>query len=125
DAQRRRAYDAVVTFLRRLSRDDPVLLVVDDLQNTGTATVELLHYLARHIGDARLLVVVTVRAGEGGRALATLAPVATVIELGPLDTAAITRLAAAAGQAAHAAQIERRTRGHTLSVVESLRALSA
>jgi DNA-binding SARP family transcriptional activator len=125
DAQRRRAYDAVVTFLRRLSRDDPVLLLIDDLQNAGNATVELLHYLARHVDDARLLVIATVRAGEGHRALSTLAPVADVIQLGALDTAAITKLAAAAGQAAHIAQIERRTKGHTLFVVESLRALAA
>ena len=125
DAQRRRAYDAVVTFLKRLARQEALLLIVDDLQNAGTATVELLHYLARHVDDARLLVVATVRDGEGLRALATLAPVARTMELGALDTAAITRLATAAGQADHAEQIERRTRGHTLFVVESLRALAA
>lgn len=125
DAQRRRAYDAVVVFLRRLARDEPVLLLIDDLQNAGTATVELLHYLARHLADTRLLVVATVRSGEGARALATLAAVARTVELGALDTAAITRLAAAAGQSAHVALLERRTRGHTLFVVESLRALAA
>jgi DNA-binding SARP family transcriptional activator/tetratricopeptide (TPR) repeat protein len=125
EAQRRRAFDAVVTFLRRLSRDGPVLLVIDDLQNAGNATVELLHYLARHVDDARLLVIATVRDGEGRRALSTLAPVADLIELGTLGTAAITELAVAAGQAAHVGQIERRTNGHTLFVVESLRALAA
>ena len=67
----------------------------------------------------------TARDGEGHRALSTLAPVADLIQLGALDTAAITTLAAAAGQAAHVGQIERRTKGHTLFVVESLRALAA
>jgi DNA-binding SARP family transcriptional activator/tetratricopeptide (TPR) repeat protein len=125
DAQRRRAYDAVATFLRRLSADEALLLTVDDLQNAGTATAELLHYLARHLAGARVLVLATVRTGEGAAALSTLEPVAGRIELGPLGTDAVVRLAAAAGQAAHAAQIERRTRGHTLFVVESLRALAA
>jgi len=125
EAQRRRAYDAVVTFLRRLSRTEPVLLVLDDLQNAGAATAELLHYLARQAGDARMLVLATVRTGEGAHALSTLESVAVVVELGALDRAAIGRLATAAGQSQHAEQLARRTRGHTLFVVESLRALAA
>ena len=125
DAERRRAYDAVAVFLRRLSRGAPVLLLLDDLQNAGVATVELLHYLARHAGDGRLLTIATVRSEEGRRALAALEPVAERIEVGPLDTHAIARLAVEAGQEAHVAQIERRTRGHTLFVVETLRGLAA
>jgi DNA-binding SARP family transcriptional activator len=125
DEQRRRAYDAVLTFLRRLSRDEPILLTLDDLQNAGTATVELVHYLARQLRGSRLLVVATVREDEGRSALGLLAPVAETITLGALSPAAITRLAEAAGQAGRAAEIERRTRGHTLFVVESLRALAA
>ncbi|SNT59604.1 transcriptional activator domain-containing protein [Asanoa hainanensis] len=125
EAERRAAYDAVTTFLRRLSQPRPVLLVVDDLQHAGAATVELLHYLARHAGTARLLVVATVRAAEGRQAVATLDGVATTVPLGPLDEAAIAALARAAGQQAHVAEIARRTRGHTLFVVETLRALAA
>ncbi|MEV0718048.1 AAA family ATPase, partial [Asanoa sp. NPDC050611] len=125
EAERRAAYEAVTVFLRRLAVPRPVLLVVDDLQHAGTATVELLHYLARHAGGARLLVVATVRAAEGREALATLDEVADVVPLGPLDGAAIAHLARAAGQDARAAEIARRTRGHTLFVVETLRALAA
>jgi len=125
EAERRRAYDAVTFFLRRLSRSRPLLLVVDDLQHAGTATVELLHYLARHATGARLLVVATVRTVEGRRALSTLDGVAVTMPLGPLDESAIARLARAAGQDAHVAEITRRTRGHTLFVVETLRALAA
>ncbi|WP_344388197.1 ATP-binding protein, partial [Asanoa iriomotensis] len=125
EAERRAAYDAVTVFLRRFAEPRPVLLVVDDLQHAGTATVELLHYLARHAGDARLLVVATVRAAEGRQALATLDEVAEALPLGPLDPDAIAHLARAAGQDARAAEIARRTRGHTLFVVETLRALVA
>ncbi|MEV4619500.1 AAA family ATPase [Asanoa sp. NPDC049573] len=125
EAERRRAYEAVTFFLRRLSRSRPLLLVVDDLQHAGTATVELLHYLARHATGARLLVVATVRSVEGRWALSTLDGVAVTMPLGPLDEPAIARLARAAGQDAHVAEITRRTRGHTLFVVETLRALAA
>ncbi|GIF51717.1 transcriptional activator [Asanoa ferruginea] len=125
EAERRRAYDAVTFFLRRLSRSRPLLVVVDDLQHAGTATVELLHYLARHATGARLLVVATVRAVEGRWALSTLGGVAVTMPLGPLDEPAIARLAHAAGQDARVAEIARRTRGHTLFVVETLRSLAA
>lgn len=124
-AERRRVYEAVVVFLRRLAARQPLLLVVDDLHNAGVATVELLHYLGRHTPGGRLLVVATVRADEGERVLAALADVSERLDVGPLDDAAIARLAAEAGQEAHGAEIARRTRGHTLFVVETLRALAA
>ncbi|WP_116948430.1 ATP-binding protein [Jiangella endophytica] len=124
-AGRRRVYDAVVHFLRRLAARQPVVFVVDDLHHAGAATVELLHYLGRQLAGGRLLVVGTVRADEGERVLATLAGVSERLDVGPLDEAAISRLAAEAGQEAHGAEIARRTRGHTLFVVETLRALAA
>ncbi len=124
-AERRRVYDAVVVFLRRLADRQPAVFVIDDLHNAGAATVELLHYLGRHAAGGRLLVVGTVRAHEGERVLATLAGVAERLDVGPLGETAIARLAAEAGQEAHGAEIARRTRGHTLFVVETLRALAA
>ena len=38
--------------LRGLAADRPTLLLLDDLHNAGLATVELLHYLARHAAPA-------------------------------------------------------------------------
>ena len=64
DLQRRQAYDAVVAVLRRLALDRPVLLTIDDLQDGGAATVDLLGYLAGRLGDARVLVVAAVRAED-------------------------------------------------------------
>ncbi|MDN5856642.1 MAG: hypothetical protein L0K86_28165, partial [Actinomycetia bacterium] len=120
-----RAYEAVACVLRGLAADRTTLLLLDDLHNAGTATVELLHYLARHADRSRLLVLATIRAEEGAAAIAALAEVAERIEVGPLPARAVTRLAAEAGQAALAATIMRRTRGHTLFVVETLRGLAA
>ncbi len=125
EMERRRSFHAVTGFLSNLAERRPVLLVVDDLQYAGQSTVEYLHYLARHASGARLLVVVTVRAEHAEQTAAALAPLATRVELGPLGPAAVAELAGAAGQAALADTILRRTRGHTLFVVEVLRALAA
>ncbi|MGQ0482486.1 MAG: ATP-binding protein [Pseudonocardia sp.] len=121
----RRGFDAVVHVLRGLAAERPLLLVLDDLHNAGLATVELLHYLARRAGAERLLVLACVREEEGQQALAALAEVATHLDLGPLPAEAVARLAALAGQRELAGTILKRTRGHALFVVETLRALAA
>jgi DNA-binding SARP family transcriptional activator/tetratricopeptide (TPR) repeat protein len=125
EAERRRAFEAVTLMLTRLATDRPLLLVLDDLHNTGRASVELLHYLARRAGTARLLVVGTVRAEEGAELLDALAGVTRRCEVGPLPPAAVAQLAAAAGRAELAEAILARTRGHALFVVETLRGLAA
>ena len=125
EIERRRAFEAVTALLRGLAAHDPVLLLVDDLQYAGQSTVELIHYLRRHAPGARLLAVVTVRAEHDPQISAALAPLATRVELGPLDAAAVRQLARAAGRGDLAGHIQQRTRGHTLFVVEVLRALAA
>ena len=125
EMERRRSFEAVTAFLSGLVRRTPVLLVVDDLQYAGKSTVEFTHYLSRHLSGGRLLVVVTVRAEDREQAGAVLAPVATRVELGPLGPAAVAQLAREAGQEGLAETILRRTRGHTLFVVEVVRALAA
>jgi DNA-binding SARP family transcriptional activator/tetratricopeptide (TPR) repeat protein len=124
DLARGRAYEAVNAYLSGTAARRPVLLLLDDLHNAGLATVELLHYLARH-ARGRLLIVATVRAEEGAPALHALAGVATRLELGPLPAEAVTSLATGAGQARLAHRILHRTGGHALFVVETLRALAA
>lgn len=121
----RRTFEAVTGVLGTLAADQPVLLVLDDLQNAGAATVELVHFLARHTTDTRLLVVATVRVEEGDDVLALLEPVGTRLPVGPLDADAVAALAAAAGQAPMAGAILARTGGHTLFVVETLGGLRA
>ena len=74
---------------------------------------------------ARLLVVATVRAENDAEVGAALAPVARRVEVGPLGPHAVGQLARAAGQAELADRILERTRGHTLFVVEVLRALTS
>jgi DNA-binding SARP family transcriptional activator/tetratricopeptide (TPR) repeat protein len=125
EAERRRAFEAVTHVLTGLAAQRPLLVVLDDLHNAGRASVELLHYLARRAGSARLLVIATVRAEEGAEVLTALAGTTTRIDVGPLPAAAVAELAAAAGRADLAADIHARTRGHALFVVETLRRLAA
>ena len=126
EMERRRSFEAVTAFLSGLAARNPVLLVVDDLQYAGKSTVEFTHYLSRHLYGSRLLVVVTARAEDPEQADAVLAPVATRVELGPLDPAAVAQLAREAGQEGRRGRpYLRRTRGHTLFVVEVVRALAA
>jgi len=124
EMERRRAFEAVRAFLRGLAERNPVLLVVDDLQYAGQSTVELMHFLGREPAGTRLLIVATVRAENDAQMNAALAPVARRVEVGPLDADAVAQLARAAGRDELAGRILERTRGHTLFVVEVLRALA-
>ena len=124
EMERRRSFEAVTALLTGLGERAPVLLVVDDLQYAGQSTAEFIHYLGRHMSGARLLVVVTVRA-EHDQQVAALASVASRVEVGPLSAAAVERLAREAGQGSLADSILQRTGGHTLFVVEVLRALAS
>ncbi len=125
EAELRQAYEAVTAVLAGLATARPVLLVLDDLHNAGRATVGLVHYLARHAGPARLMIVATLRTEEGAETVATLTQVAGRMDLGPLASPDVARLAAEAGQADLAPAIMARTRGHPLFVIETLRALTA
>ena len=125
EMERRRAFEAVRAFLRGLAERNPVLVLVDDLQYAGQSTVELMHFLGRQPPGARLLVVATVRAENDAQIGAALAPVARRVEVGPLSADAVSQLARAAGQGELADRIMKQTRGHTLFVVEVLRALAS
>jgi DNA-binding SARP family transcriptional activator/tetratricopeptide (TPR) repeat protein len=125
EIERRRAFEAVRAFLRGLAEHHPVLVLVDDLQYAGQSTVELIHFLGRQPAGARLLVVATVRAENDAQIGAALAPVVRRVEVGPLGPDAVGQLARAAGQGQLADCILSQTRGHTLFVVEVLRALTS
>ncbi len=121
----RRTFEAIGALLRALTTTRAMLLVLDDLHNAGMATTELLHHLALRVGDARLLVVATVRLEEGSTALAALDRTVGRIDLGPLSPTDVAELAGRAGHAGREAAITRRTRGNPFFVVEVLRGLTA
>jgi len=125
EAERRRSYEAVAHVLVRLSRDRPILLALDDAQDAGLATLDLLDYLSRHLGAARVLLVAAARSEEGHALLDRTGEGRQVVALGPLPVSAVTAMAAAAGHVDQAAALAARTKGHPFSVVEMLRALTA
>ena len=123
DVERRRTFEAVTSLFRAFALRQPVLLFLDDLHNAGSSTLELLHYMLRRAPGASLMVLATVRVEEGSEVLAQLNDVATRMDIGPLDQAAVRRIAGTAGAEGLAKRILQRTGGHPLFVVESLRAL--
>jgi predicted ATPase len=70
--ERTRLFEAVARLLARLAEQAPVALALDDLHWADTATVELLHYLARGVGGRRVLLVGAYRADEAEPALRAL-----------------------------------------------------
>ncbi len=64
--ERMRLFEAVCRLLDRLTRQQPVLLVVDDLQWADPASLAVLHYVVRGLTDCRFLALITRRAGESG-----------------------------------------------------------
>ncbi len=121
--ERRRAFDAVAAVLRRLASRRPVLLIVDDLQDAGAASVDLLAYLAGQLAPEPVLLVGAVRS-EAVSTLDRLAGRGVRLTLGALAPAAVEQLASAAGLGDRAGEVMTRTRGHPLSVVEFLRVLA-
>ncbi|GAA1854681.1 hypothetical protein GCM10009836_38440 [Pseudonocardia ailaonensis] len=93
-------FDAVVTFLAAVATDRPVVLVVDDLQWADPASRRLAEYVATHLRDSRVTVVVTVRSpGTEGdhpdlEVLAALARLTRVrrIDLPPISAADVRAL---------------------------------
>lgn len=57
-------YRSVARCLRDLAGRDGLLITVDDLHRADDASLELLHFLARHLRDARVLVLATFRPQE-------------------------------------------------------------
>jgi DNA-binding SARP family transcriptional activator/tetratricopeptide (TPR) repeat protein len=125
ELERRRAYETVRRVLTRLARGRPVLLALDDAQDAGVATLDLLDHLTRHLGAAPVLLVAAARQAEADPSLLATGERRRRVDLGALPDSAVHAMAAAAGQDAHAAAIVERTRGHAFSVVEMLRALAA
>ncbi len=63
-AARLRLFETVRRRLSELSRQRPVVLVLEDLHWAGSATVELLDFVARRLHDAPLLIVATARSDD-------------------------------------------------------------
>jgi DNA-binding SARP family transcriptional activator/predicted ATPase len=59
--ERARLFEGVARFVAELSAHRALLIVLEDLQWASESTLELLHYLARHLADHPVLMVGTLR----------------------------------------------------------------
>jgi DNA-binding SARP family transcriptional activator/tetratricopeptide (TPR) repeat protein len=123
EIERRRTFDAIASLLRKTSQRTPLLLLLDDLHNAGSSTLEWLHFGFRRLTGSRVMFLSTLRADERHEAESHLHDIAERIDVGPLSNDAVAQLAAAAGAPDLTERILARTSGHTLFVVETLRAL--
>jgi DNA-binding CsgD family transcriptional regulator/tetratricopeptide (TPR) repeat protein len=98
---RLRLYEAVGTFLAAIAAEQPLLLILDDLQWADPASLDLLSYTARHQTGSRFLILGAYREGEAepngafNRTVAELnrLRVLTTVTVRPLAADAITTLA--------------------------------
>jgi predicted ATPase/transcriptional regulator with XRE-family HTH domain len=130
--QRLRLFEALMRAV--LADQQPLLLMLDDLQWSDQETLDWLHFLLRYEPRARLLIIATVRIEEVGadHPLATLqselrrSDQLTEIALGPLrpaETAALAEhIAGRSLSMQAAADLHIATEGNPLFVVETIRA---
>jgi tetratricopeptide (TPR) repeat protein/KaiC/GvpD/RAD55 family RecA-like ATPase len=135
------AVAAVTKALLSISARKPVILFIDDLQWTDSASLSLLHYISRSINSARVLVLATYRSEElnpdaEGRPHPLLETLRLMrregtlkeIKLSNLDQTNLTELAEKmVGGSLHPELTEKlaaESQGNPLFIVESLRMLS-
>ena len=98
EAFRNGLHAAVAGWLHRLAEAAPVIVHVEDLHWADTASLDLLGELASLASSRRIALAMTARdeAGEAVRSLvaAGMGAPSVVLELGPLDRGATTRLVA-------------------------------
>lgn len=93
-------FDAVVKLLERLTQDQPVVVVLEDLHWATPPTVQLLRHVVRYAAGARVLVLASYRAEEIGpghplnELLAEIRPGTAVsrVDLRPLATNDVANL---------------------------------
>ncbi len=123
--ERLRLLDAVRTLLERLSRDQPLTLVVDDLQWVDPSTLMLIRHVMRTAAPLPVLVVGTIRDGEATAAIDHL--LADLTAEGRVTTIRLAGLtcpevAALLGDDAHAEAMHELTAGNPLYLRELMKA---
>lgn len=66
DQEQPRLFEGVAQFLAGLSASSTLAVVLDDLHWATESTLEMVHYLVRHLSDQRLLIVGTLRPEAAG-----------------------------------------------------------
>ena len=129
----------VTQFLTRLAARQPILLILDNAHDGDASSLELLHFLARQVASARILIVLAF-VEDGRDTNPTLRGVvrsllaareATLQQVGSLSEQELAELLirsfalSGSDAAIHASTLWSHTRGNPFFVEESLKALMA
>lgn len=126
EIERRHSLSAVTSVLEGLSREQPVLIVLDDLHHAGRSTVEAAFLLAGRLETRALLIVGTVASDEMDGILPLAGHAAEVLALEELSPAAVEQLRQRLGATSvDSLELHERTGGHAQFVVEALRLAAA
>jgi len=136
DQERVRLFDGVARFLAELAAQGALLIILEDLHWATETTLQLVHYLARHLAGQPILVVGSYRAGEVNpghplsrlRAQLTRQGLAQPLRLQPLLPAAVEEMVAemsgaVAGVAPLAQRLHRKTEGNPFFIIEIIKEL--
>jgi hypothetical protein len=133
EEQRYRLLQSVATFLRNASTVQPILIVLEDLHDADSGTLDLLLYLARNLDGARLMIAGTYRDIEVDRShplSGTLGELRRLANFGRIPLRGLTadevqRMMAGVAQReiawSLAEMVFRQTEGNPLFVQEMLR----
>jgi predicted ATPase len=132
DLQRTRLFEAVVALLAWAARESPLLLVLEDVHSADVPSLEMAGYAARRLAGLPVMLIITrrelPRSGAADRleyALRSRGLLTCELELGPLPSSAVVRLARSAAALSDAAvtRVVQRAEGNALLAVEAARAL--
>jgi ABC-type oligopeptide transport system substrate-binding subunit/DNA-binding SARP family transcriptional activator len=136
DEERTVLFESTARFLGKLSSQRPLLIVLEDLHWASESTLQLVHYLARHLAGHQVLMVGTFRPEAIGlehplldlRRRLTRERLAEPLRLSPLSPEAVEAMVAemsGAGQAVAplARRLYQETEGNPFFVMEIVKAL--
>jgi len=136
DQERARLFDGVARFLMELSRHGALLIVLEDLHWATETTLQLLHYLVRHLSGHPVLLLGSHRTEEIGlqhpfrklKEELSRQGLVELLPLPPLSAQAVEELVvemSGAGEAVVplARRLHRKTEGNPFFIVETVKAL--
>jgi DNA-binding SARP family transcriptional activator len=122
EIEHRRSLEAVGGVLQNIARQQPVLVILDDVHHAGASTLEAVHFIRDRLVSEPVLVLLSVASEAAPDVLKLLGRSAVVVSLGPLSIAAVERLARRfGGRDLSLEDLHARTGGNPQFVVEALR----
>ncbi len=129
ETTRSRLFDSTAAFLRGISAERPLVLVLDDLHAADEPSLLLLRQVASELGDSRILIVATARDPDPALAEVGRGPAGRRIRLGGLSRQEVGRLVELTVRARPPDELEAalhaETEGNPLFVLEAARLLAA